>query len=66
MSLKKLLGMESFPIEEEEIMSRIKEAERKHLKEIIFASGYKKVKVKLQQTSPEGMMRDNFFYYDAR
>ena len=46
MSVKKLLGLETFPIKEAEIMARIADARRKNLKEVIFTGDQRKVKIK--------------------
>ena len=57
MSVKKLLGLESFPIKEAEIMFRIAEAQKKNLKEVIYTADRKKVRIKLNHTNPQGCMR---------
>ena len=63
MSFKKLLGLESFPINEVEILRRIQEARRHKRQEIEFISQNKTVKVKLHILNPEGIMRGNQDYY---
>ena len=57
MSVKKLLGLETFPIKEAEIMARIADARRKNLKEVIFTGDQRKVKIKITHTNPQGCMR---------
>ena len=57
MALKKLLGMETFPLKEEEIMSKIRDAYLKNQDELVFSCGDQKVKLSLTQLSPDGMMR---------
>ncbi|HIG92611.1 TPA: hypothetical protein HA234_00260 [Candidatus Woesearchaeota archaeon] len=63
MSLKKLLGMESFPLEEREIMERIQTGFRNNLDEVEFSFNRRKVKVKLSHLAPEGMMKGYQDYY---
>ena len=58
MALKKLLGMESFPLREEEIMFKIRDAYLKKQDEIVFSFGDSKVKLNLTKLSPDGLMRD--------
>ncbi len=65
MSLKKLLGLESFPIREVEIMQQIKDAYQRKQEVIEFISGKKKVKLKLSQIATEGVMRDYQDYYSS-
>lgn len=48
MSLKTLLGLEAFPVTEEEIMLCFQEACRKGLSEVVFSSGTKKIKLNLK------------------
>ncbi len=66
MTLKKLLGLESSPLEDREIMRMIREAQQKKKQEIEFLVGTKKVKLKLSQISPEGLMTDYHDYYHAQ
>ncbi len=63
MSLKRLLGLDGFPIREEEIMQQIREAYLRQKSEIVFSSPSRKVKVKLSSVSPLGMMREYQDYY---
>tara|TARA_Y100000310_G_C20642624_1_gene794817 strand:- start:1156 stop:1353 length:198 start_codon:yes stop_codon:yes gene_type:complete len=65
MSVKKLLGLESFPIKEAEIMARIAEAKRKNLKEVVFTGNNHKVKIKLTYTNPQGCMRSWQEYFNT-
>ncbi len=65
MTLKKLLGLESFPILEVEIMQQIKDACQRKQEIIEFTSGKKKVKLKLSQIASEGVMRDYQDYYSS-
>ena len=65
MTLKKLLGLESFPIREVEIMQQIKDAYQRKQEVIEFTSGKKKVKLKLSQIATEGLMRDYQDYYSS-
>lgn len=66
MTLKKLLGLELSPLDEREIMRRIREAQQEKKKEIEFLVGEKRIKLKLSQISPEGLMRDYHDYYQAQ
>lgn len=63
MTLKQLLGLEDFPILETEIMSRLQEAYRNKQEIVEFCCGNMKVKVRVRQTSPEGVMREYEGYY---
>ena len=63
MTLKKLLGLEDFPILETEIMSRLQEAYRNKQEIVEFCCGNTKVKVRIRQIWPEGMMREYEGYY---
>ena len=63
MSMKKLLGLEFFPLSEEEIARRIKLALRNNQKEVEFVSQKRKVVVKLANVNPQGLMRDWYEYY---
>jgi|SaaInlStandDraft_6_1057023.scaffolds.fasta_scaffold311582_1 hypothetical protein len=47
MSLKKILGLESFPINNSEIMRKIVEAQRNNIETIEFSSGIKKVRINI-------------------
>ncbi|MBU0459804.1 MAG: hypothetical protein KKH52_04200 [Nanoarchaeota archaeon] len=66
MSVKKLLGLESFPICDSEIMQKIKDAQRQQLTEVEFIFNQKKVKIKIPQLAPEAMMRGYSYYHDAK
>lgn len=66
MSVKKLLGLDSFPIGDTEIMQRIRDAQRKQLQEVEFIFQQKKVKIKIPQLAPEAMMTNYHYYYDAK
>ena len=66
MTLKKLLGLESSPLEEREIMRLIREAQQQKKPEIEFLVGNRRIKLKLSQISPEGLMRDYHDYYHAQ
>ncbi|MBU0456551.1 MAG: hypothetical protein ABH824_00660 [Nanoarchaeota archaeon] len=55
MALKNLLGLESFPIGDSEIMRRIQEAYKQNLEEIEFSSEKRVVKIKLSKVSQEGI-----------
>jgi hypothetical protein len=57
MSLKKLLGLEAFPIKESDIMRKIQEARKKHLHEIEFTSNKHKVICRIRDVAPEGITR---------
>jgi len=65
MSVKQLLGLERFPIKEEEIMARITEAQNQNLNEVVFAFGQQKVKVRLSPTNPQGCMRMWHEYFNT-
>jgi len=63
MSVKKLLGLETFSITEEEIISRLEDAYRKKLQEVEFSSSKKKVKIKIKNVARSGMMKGYREYY---
>ena len=63
MSLKALLGMDQFPVREEEIMRQIREAYIKGTNQVVFSSGSKRVRINLNRLSPEGLMRGYEDYY---
>jgi hypothetical protein len=66
MSLKKLLGLEAFPLRDSEIMKRIIEAKRNNIEMIEFSSETKKVRVNITKLSSDGLMRDHQDYYSAK
>lgn len=66
MALKKLLGLESMPITEEEIMQKLCEARQRKLGEIEFVTSSRKVKVKLKQVNPAGIMKEDWHYNLAK
>jgi len=63
MSLKAMLGLESFPIGDAEIMRQIKEAYSKKQNLVEFSSGKRKVTIRLSPISPEGLMDGYQEYY---
>ena len=63
MALKKLLGLESFHLTDEEIIRKIKQAQRDHRHEVIFSSRKKKVTIRLSNVDPAGMMQEYWDYY---
>ncbi|PIN75130.1 hypothetical protein COV17_04230 [Candidatus Woesearchaeota archaeon CG10_big_fil_rev_8_21_14_0_10_36_11] len=63
MTMKKLLGLESFPFTEEEIVQRIRDAQRNHLKEVVFSTPNRKITITLGDINPAGMMREYWDYY---
>ena len=63
MSIRRLLGLEGFPLHDEEIMARLREAYQSNREEIIFSSPQRRVRVKLSKVSPLGMMRGYEDYY---
>jgi len=65
MSLKKLFGLEDFPISEAEIMEKIEEAHHNRRHEVIFTSGGRKVRLSLSGVHPEGIMRGYTSYYSG-
>ena len=66
MSLKDLLGLESFNLSDVEIMNRITDARRKNIEILEFASGRKRVSINLVRLHPEGLMRDYRDYYTGK
>jgi hypothetical protein len=66
MSLKILLGLESFDITEEEIMQKINDANHLQLREVEFASLNKKVKVKISSVNPAGITKGYWNYYEVK
>jgi hypothetical protein len=63
MSYKKLLGLEMYPISEEEICRRILDAEKKHIHMLKFHVGKKDIKIHLSDVHPEGIMKGYDGYY---
>ena len=63
MSLKTLLGLESFQLTESEIARRTKEARVKRLSEIEFTSPKRKVKIKLKGLELPGIMLEYEEYF---
>ena len=63
MTLKKLLGLEAFPLTDEEIMQKIQEAQQRHLSVVEFSMPSKRVKIKVSDVEPQGMMREYWDYY---
>ena len=66
MCLKELLGLKNFPIRDSEIIRRINEAKLKKLKEVVFSSDKKEVRIKLSYTATEGLMRNDHEYFNAK
>tara|TARA_Y100000031_G_C7934134_1_gene254065 strand:- start:255 stop:452 length:198 start_codon:yes stop_codon:yes gene_type:complete len=64
MSMKRLLGLESFPIHETEIMAKIAQAQKNHLNEVVFKSNNHQVKINLTHTNPKGCMKLWRDYYE--
>ena len=67
MSIKKLLGLENFPIKEHELIKRIASARRNNTDVVSFtlASG-KSVRFQVSALYPEGIMQGNFKQYKNR
>ena len=63
MSLKGLLGLESCPLTEEEVIKALQNASNKQLDEIEFPSK-NQVKVRIAKVNPKGTMNGHFGYYD--
>ncbi len=63
MALKKLLGLEAFPVTDEEIMLKIQEAQRQHQSEVEFRMPTKSVKIKVTDVATQGIMREYWDYY---
>ncbi len=64
MTLKKLLGLESFiGLKDVEIMQRIREAQAEHKEIIEFCSGGKIVRIHVPEVHPEGTTQrfDGYF-----
>ncbi len=66
MSLKKLLGLEAFPIKDSEIMQKILEAKRNNIEMIEFSSETKKVRINITKLCPDGLMKGYQDYYSAK
>jgi hypothetical protein len=62
MALKNLLGLESFNLTDEEIIHKIKDAQKKRLSEVVFSSAKNKVTVRLTDVDSQGIMRWAFGY----
>ncbi len=56
MSLKKLLGLETFSLTEEEIMEKIELAYRDNRHEIEFSNRNKRIKVSMSNCVPLGIV----------
>lgn len=65
MGMKKLLGLDQFPIGEVEIMRKMAEASLTKQEFVEFSSGKQKVRIHLKQMSQEGIMKDYEDYYIA-
>ena len=65
MSLKQLLGLGKFPIEEAEILRKIAEANNAKQEFVEFSSGKEKVKIHLRQMSLDNLMKGYDDYYIA-
>ncbi len=63
MSLKKILGLDSFPLNDSEIMRKIVEAKRNNIEIIEFSSGTKKVRVNISNVASQGMMWQQSDYW---
>jgi len=55
--------LESFPFTEEEIVRRIRDAQRKHLKEVVFSTPNRTITISIGDINPAGMMRGYCDYY---
>lgn len=66
MALKKILGLETFPLSEIQIYEKLREAYLQKQTEVVFSSRGKNVRVKLNQLSPDGLMRGYEDYYKSR
>jgi len=64
--IKQLLGLEACSLTEEEIVERLQEARRQQLHEVEFLTTQKKVKVRLKQVNPAGIMRDYWHSPEAK
>ena len=64
MSLKKLLGLELFPLHDSEIMRRLAEARQNNVEVVEFSSGIKKVRVKLTPVQIDGLMSGYKGYFN--
>ena len=60
MSFKKMLGLESLPLTDRAIMCKILEARKKGIEELEFPTRNGMIKVKINLTSYDGMMRDSW------
>ena len=65
MTLKQLLGLGKFPIQEAEILRKISEANLAKQEFVEFSSGKEKVRIHLKQMSLEGLMKGYDDYYIA-
>jgi hypothetical protein len=64
MSIKKLLGLDNFPIKEHELIERISSARRNHTDfiSLTLPSG-KSIRFRVSAMHPEGIMQGNFRQY---
>ncbi len=63
MSLKKLLRLESFHMTDEEIIKKIRKAQRNHKHEVVFTSKDKTVRLRLSDVDSMGVMQGNLNQY---
>lgn len=64
MSLKKVLGLDSFPLTDSEIMGKIAEAKRNNINVIEFSNDSKKVRINISKVASVGLMRGLYDYWD--
>ena len=63
MSLKRVLGLEHFPIGEDEIARKLREARKNRQQEVVFSSENKVVRIKLGFVNPRGVPNDYWDHY---
>lgn len=66
MALKKIFGLEGFPLSEEQILETLREAYSRRQTEVVFSNRNRKVRVRLNLLSPDGLMRGYEDYYKSR
>ena len=64
MSIKRLLGLDAFPLDDCQIIQRIVEARNNKVEMIEFqAPGSKPVQIRLSKLTPEGIMHGEYRLY---
>jgi len=65
MSLKNILGLNDFPLNDSEIMAKIAEAKLNNINIIEFSNENKKVRINISKVASAGMMRGRYAYWES-